>query len=215
MLLHVRPDIFDLAMQQRVALGRYTFEEGTIIADLQKPVATLQYDYKRPADHPPTSTLRMIFDKGLGDGWSFAANAAVEFYDQKPASDIPGAGRVRDAQAGIQFQKDLGTVKLLGAAALAGTYYYQRQISPSILDVTPGTPLEGISLIGLPSTAKQVFSTKGDIHVVQARLVLGPSGSSARFPFSITYSNRTELIAKPTWRAQIGVSYDFDSLFVK
>jgi hypothetical protein len=208
-------DVFDKAAQERTLLGAYRFEEDAVVAALQKPIATLQYDYKRPVNQPATSTLRMIFDKGIADGWSFTANAAVEFYDDTPASAIQGAGRVRDTQVGAQFQKDLGTSGLLGAAALAGTFYFQYQNSPSILNITPSTPVDGISFVGLPSTATQVFATAGNIQVAQLRLVLGPGQSSARFPVSISYSNRTELIDKPAWRAQIGVSYDFDSLFGK
>ncbi len=208
-------DMFDKARQERTVLGAYQFEEDAVVAALQKPIVTFQYDYKQPANQPATSTLRLIFDKGIANGWSFAANAAVELYDETPSSAIAGAGRVRDAQFGAQLQRDLGTLNLLGAAALAATYYFQYQNSPSILNVTPLTPLDGISLVGLPSTATQVFATKGNIHVAQVRLVLGPAQSSARFPVSISYSNRTELIDQPAWRAQIGVSYDFDSLFSK
>ena len=98
------------------------------------------------------------------------ANAAVELYDQRPSPDIPGAGRVRDAQVGVQFQRDLGTLTFLGAAAVAGTYYFQYQSSPAILNVTPAKPFDGINLIGLPSTATQVFATKGTLHVAQLRL---------------------------------------------
>jgi hypothetical protein len=208
-------DLFDKAREVQTAFDVYRLEENAVVDALQKSIATFQYDFKRPPNQPETSTLRLIFDKGLGNGWSFAANGAVELYNQKPSSAIAGAGRVRDAQLGVQVQRDLGTLELLGAAALAAAYYYQFQSSPSILDVKPGTPLDGISLIGLPSTATQVFATKGDIRVAQLRLVLGPRESSARFPFAISYSNRTELLDKPAWRAQIGISYDFDSLFAK
>lgn len=209
-----RPDILDKAAQQLSTLGVYHFEEDAVVATLQKPIVTVQYDFKRPANQPSTSTIRLIFDKGLGSGWSFTANAAVELYNEQPSTQISGATTVRDSQVGAQFQKDLGTLDVLGAAALAGTYYFQYQNSPSILSVTPGTPLDGISLVGLSSTATQVFATNGNIHVAQLRLVLG-GGSGARFPISLTYSNRTELIDHPAWRGQIGVSYDFDSLFSK
>jgi hypothetical protein len=208
-------DVFDQAAKERAVLGAYRFEEDAVVAALQKPVVTLQYDYKRPVNQPVTSTVRLIFDKGFSDGWSFTANAAVELYDDTPSAAIQGAGRTRDTQFGVQLQKDLGTSSLLGAAALAGTYFFQYQNSPSIVDVTPSTPGDGITFVGLPSTVTQVFAAAGNIQVAQLRLVLGPGQSSARFPFSISYSNRTELIDKPAWRAQIGVSYDFDSLFGK
>lgn len=209
------PDLLEKAADAVTAFRAFRFEEDAVVATLQKPVATLQYDYKRPLNQPITSTLRFVFDKGLADGWSFTMNVAVEAYHDRPSEFVPGRGYVRDAQAGLQFQKDLGTVNLLGAAAVAGTYYFQYQNRPSILNVTPGTPIAGISFIDLPSTATQVFATKGNIQVGQIRLVLGPEKTSARFPISISYSNRTELVDRPTWRGQIGVSYDFDSLFGK
>jgi len=213
MLQASSPDLGSKATDALEARGKFRFEEDAVVATLKKPIATLQYDYKQPTNQPTTSTLRLILDKGMDRGWSFALNGAVELYNNTPSPAILGAGPVRDTQVGAQLQKDLGKLDLVGAAALAGTYYYQYQNSPSILNVTPGTPLDGINLTGLPSTATQVFATPGNIHVFQLRLVIGPGQSGARIPFSVTYSNRTELIDKPTWRAQIGVSYDFDSLF--
>jgi hypothetical protein len=196
------------------ALGRYIFEEDDAVrAVARKPVLTLQYDHRTPNGKPPTTSLRVIFDKGLAHQWSVAANGAIETYDAAPSAEIPGAGRVRDVQLGIQLQRDLGTLALLGAAAVSGTYYFQYQNSPAILDVTPGSPFDGITFVGLATTAKQVFAEKGHLHLAQIRLMLGQG--SARVPISVSYSNRTELIDTPAWRAQIGVSYDFDSLFGK
>jgi hypothetical protein len=209
------PDLLDRAAEAVAAFRAFRFEEDAVVLTLQRPVATLQYDYKRPLNQPSTSTLRFVFDKGLADGWSFAANGAVELYNDRPSSFVPGRGLVRDAQVGLQFQKSLATVNLLGAAAIAATYYFQYQNRPAILELTPGISFPGISFVGLPGTATQVFATRGNIQVGQIRLVLGPENSSARFPVSITYSNRTEFVDRPGWRGQVGVSYDFDSLFGK
>jgi hypothetical protein len=211
-----KPSVFELSDTFASALSVYRFEQQDFVEGLaNKPVFTLEYDYKKPTGQPATSTARAIFDKGFGTAWSVAFNAAVEVYDEQPPASIPGASRVRDTQIAIQLQRDLGTLSLLGAAALAGGYYYQYQNSPSILNVTPGTPLPGIAFVGLPATNTQVFADKGSVHVAQLRLVLGPGQSGARFPISITYSNRTELITKPTLRVQIGVSYDFDAVFAR
>jgi hypothetical protein len=210
------PSVFDIVDAFASALSRFRFEQQDFVDGLaNKPVLTLEYDYKKPTGQPATSTARAIFDKGFGASWSVAFNAAVEVYDEPPPASIPGATRVRDTQIAIQLQRDLGTLSLLGAAAVSGSYYYQYQNSPSILNVTPGTPLPGVTFIGLPPTATQVFAEKGPLHVAQIRLVLGPGQSGARFPISMTYSNRTELITKPTLRAQIGVSYDFDAVFAR
>jgi len=194
----------------------YRFEQDQLVAAIaEKPVLTLQYDYKHAAAHPSTSTMRLVFDKGFRRVWSFAVNGAVELYDQKPSADIPDAGHVRDAQFAVQVQRDLGTLAFLGSAAVSGAYYFQYQQSPAILEVEPGAPLPGITFTTFPPAATEVFAAKGHLHVAQLRLVLGPSGSSARFPIAISYSNRTELVTRPVLRGEIGVSYDFDSLFAR
>jgi hypothetical protein len=212
----VNPALVDRAAEFSRALSMYQFEQEDLVrAVAEKPVLTLQYDYKRPNELLPTSTARLIFDKGFGDHWSLAANGAVEIYDRRPPSDIPGAGRIRDAQLGIEVQRDLGAFALVGAAALSGTYYFQYQNGPSILKVSPATPLAGIAFTRLPSSAAFVFVDTTHLHVAQIRLVLGPPSSSARFPIAVSYSNRTELIARSVVRAQFGVSYDFDSLFAR
>jgi hypothetical protein len=99
----------------------------------------------------------------------------------------------------------------MGDSTASGTYYFQYQSSPAILNVTPGSPLNGITIIGLPSNATQIFTQKGSIHVFQLKYGLG-TGTNVKFPIAVTYSNRTELIAHPTWGLQFGVTYDFTSL---
>lgn len=94
---------------------------------------------------------------------------------------------------------------------LSGTYYFQHQASPAILNVNPSTPFPGITLTGLPANATQVFAQKGNISIGQLKLTMGFGG--ARIPFAVSYSSRTELITEHEWKVQIGISYDFDSLF--
>lgn len=77
--------------------------------------------------------------------------------------------------------------------------------------MTPGSPVNGITFTGLPSTATQIFTQKGNINVAQVRYGFG-TGTNLKFPIAVTWSNRTELIAHPTWGLQFGVSYDFSSL---
>ena len=113
------------------------------------------------------------------------------------------------------MDRKLPALSFLGAATLAGTYYFQYQNSPSVLKVDPSNPLTGITLTGLSSSATQVFTKKGNLHIAQLKLMLGSGQSNVRFPVAVSYSNRTELLTKPEWRGQIGISYDFDSLFTK
>jgi hypothetical protein len=151
----------------------------------------------------------------LGKKVSLVTNGAFTIFDSAQPTAIPGISRLRDAQFGMQVQRDLGHLSSIGAAGLAAAYYFQYQNSPTVLNVTPGTPVPNITFVGLPNNATQIFSQKGNLHVGQVRLVLGAGQSSVRFPVAVSWSNRTELIAKPTWRAQVGISYDFDSLFTR
>jgi hypothetical protein len=56
-----------------------------------------------------------------------------------------------------------------------------------------------------------VFTRKGNISFVQLKYGFG-TGTNVKFPIAVSWSNRSELIAHPTWGAQFGVSYDFSSL---
>jgi hypothetical protein len=144
---------------------------------------------------------------------TLTVNGAVSFYNSNQ-SDVPGAGYLRDAQFAAEIGHDFSlNSSALGQLnfTLSTAGYYQDQSSPAILNVTAGAPVDGVTFVGLPSTATKVFGETGNIGLWQLKLTTG-SGSSVKVPLSVTYSNRTELITKPTWKAQIGISYDFDSL---
>jgi hypothetical protein len=200
------------------ALSEDLFEEEEFSEAVQdatnKPLLALEYNDNRPPSRIDTSTVRLIYDQGLGKHWSITANGGVGIYDSGPPSSIPGASRLSNVQAGLEADYKLSPpsiLKNLGTPTLSGTYYFQYQASPAILNVTPGTPLPGITISGLPSTATEVFAKKGKISIGQLKVTVG--SGTVRVPFAISYSNRTELITKPEWKAQIGISYDFDSLF--
>jgi hypothetical protein len=131
---------------------------------------------------------------------------------------VPGSSLLRTLQAGAELEYIVPTSKLPGFLSKIGdstaslTYYYQDQTSPSLLKVTPGTPLTGITLVGLSSSATQIFTQKGPIHAGQFKYGLG-TGKSVKFPLAVTYASRTELIVHHTWGDPFGVSYDFTSLF--
>lgn len=188
-------------------------EESTGDRIAVPPILSFEYDNNRPASAPSNSVIRGIFQAKLKP-LTVTVNGAVSFYNSDQSS-VPGAGRLRDAQFATEEAHDFNLKTPFSnsvAATLSGAFYFQYQSSPSILNVTPGTPVNGVVFTGLPSTATKVFAQKGNIAIGQIKLTIG-SGSSVTVPLSFTYSNRTELITKPTWRGQIGVSYDFDSLF--
>jgi hypothetical protein len=195
-----------------------------------KPILTFEYDYNTPSNQPTNSTYRLVFGKSLTNckaqnlpsasqsncppSWKMTANAAGSFYNSTPSTSIPGSRLLRDLQVGIEADRDpqkLGSSSL--TAAFTAAYYFQDQTSPAILNVTPSSPISGVSFTGLSSNATQVFTQKGKIHFGQLKITLGNSTSGWRFPIAITGSNRSELITKSTIGAQVGISYDFDSLF--
>jgi len=143
-------------------------------------------------------------------------NIAGSLYNSPPAN-VPGAGVFRAFQAGTELdtaicnQSKLWIASYLGNATIGLTYYYQDQISPSILKITPGEPLSGITVTGLDPSTSSVFSKKGPISFVQIKYGLGV-GKNVKFPIAFSWSNRTDLITHALWSAQFGVSYDFSSL---
>jgi hypothetical protein len=178
-----------------------------------KPILTFEYDYNTPSNQPTNSTFRLVWGQSL-KSWKMTGNAAGSIYNSTPSNSIPGSGRLRDIQAGIEADRNPYNIGSSLTATLSAAYYFQDQTSPAILNVTPSSPLSGVSFTGLSSSATQVFTQKGKIHVGQLKITLGNSNSSSgwKFPIAITGSNRTELITKSTIGAQVGISYDFDSL---
>jgi len=200
------------------------------------PVLSFEYDFNTPTNQPTTSTYKLIGSKAFGptictkdkdkkgsDNSTVAVNRYTEtiniggnFYNSAP-SNVPGAGTFRDLQAGTETDVAFCTSTVhvigsfLGNSTLGPTYYYQDQTSPSILKVTPGAPLPGISITGLASSTSSVFAAKGPINFVQLKYGLG-TGKNVKFPIAVSWSNRTDLITHSLWSAQFGVSYDFSSL---
>jgi hypothetical protein len=179
------------------------------------PVLSVEFDQNRPTSAPENSVFRVIFQKTVKQV-TVTVNGAASIYDSAQPN-VPGAGRLRDSQFAAEVAHPF-TLSIPGATTtnftVSGAFYDQYQSSPAILNVTPGAPVDGVTFVNLPSTATQVYGTTGNIAVGQLKLTAG-GGSAVTVPLSVTYSNRAELIAKPTWKAQIGVSYDFDSLFSK
>jgi hypothetical protein len=204
-------------------LGAYltslnTFYEGLRAA----PLLSLEYDFNSPAGQPTNSTIRLIGQLSRS-GFTGTLNAAGSFYNSTPSASIPSSSTVRDFQVAAEgsfgFGQGLKTGQtanpFLGTSTASVAYYYQDQTSPAILNVTPGQPASGVTITGLSSTATQVYAQRGVINVAQAKFTWIPSKLNINFPVSVTWSNRTELVTSPVWRGQLGISYDFDSLFPK
>ena len=195
---------------------RFGFTQDQLIELVgNQPVVTFEYTNHRPLAQSPVSNFRLIVDLPRTKSWSFVLNSALTIYDCPPAQVRDKLSRLRDVQVGAQMERVLGEFAGLGPASLSFAGYFQYQNSPAILEVDPANPLPSIHFVRLPPEAKVALAEKGNIGVAQVKLVLGPKNGSVKFPLAVSYSNRTELVPKPAWRAQVGISYDFDSLFMK
>lgn len=207
------PDLDERVQRASATFSRYFLAQDELIDSLAtKPVLAFEYTNNRPLGQPPISNFRLIFDLPMTAQTRVVANAAIETYDSVPTDAGGKVKKFRDAQGGLELTHGLGAASIVGPAVLSLAGYYQWQNSAALLEIDPANPLPGISFTGLPADAKTIFAKSGNIYLFQAKLAIAPSGSGVKVPVSVTYSNRTELIDKPNWRAQVGVTYDFDSL---
>jgi hypothetical protein len=121
---------------------------------------------------------------------------------------------LRDVQAGLQFDRQLGPERWENRPTLALTGYYQYMKENAILqfDQQSQTPIVPIPL---PRPAAEVLNTKGGIGIMQAKVDIPVGKSGVTFPLSISWSNRTELIKEKAVRGQFGISFNLDKLFEK
>jgi hypothetical protein len=207
------PDFQAHVDEALAAYSRFFLAQDDLIDTLAtRKVLAFEYTSTRPVAQPSLSNYRVILDYPFSPRTKLVANGAFTFYDSVPSGQAI-VTRYRDAQIGAQLDHGLRDAAILGPAVLSLAAYYQYQHSPALLDVDPARAIAGVTFVELPTDAKKVFATAGDIFLVQGKLSLVPPGSAIKVPISITWSNRTELIDEPVWRGQIGVSYDLDSLF--
>jgi hypothetical protein len=145
---------------------------------------------------------------------SLAFTGTADIYNSEPPSSVPSGSHLRDIQAGAEFAwvfspfgKKTALGNFLGSVTTAAAYSYEDQTSPAILT---GPALSDFT--GLPSSTTAAYAKRGVIHLGQIRLGFG-TGKNLTYPLAFTYSNRTELIAHPTWGLQFGISYNLTSLF--
>lgn len=207
------PSIDTLAADALAAYSRYFLEQDDLIDSLSaKNVLALEYTDSQPIGQVGTSNVRLILDLPLTKRTKMVANGAVTVYDSLPSNTTADVTRYRDAQFGLQLEHGLGAQSIVGPAVASVAVYYQYQHSPALLEIDPLKPIPGIGFSGLPPNARTILADKGHIWLGQAKLSLTPPGSSIKVPLSMTVSSRTELIDKPTWRGQVGLAYDLDSL---
>lgn len=184
--------------------GYYQARDEMVMAAMAHK-SSLELTHRSPLGQPGSSNVRYIYSHQPAKApLLVTVNAAVTLYDSKPAV----GGRLRDVQLAAQLDRRLDEVPGLGPSIFTLAAYYQFMKDDAILE--PGVAaLPGLVLADGSAT---VLGTKGHIGVLQAKLSV-PLGEVVKVPFSVTWSNRRELIPeKSTFRGQVGLAIDLDAL---
>ncbi len=183
----------------RRLFSRYGFEQDELMELTgSQPVIAVEYSYSRPLLEVPESALRFVFDLPVSKRWSLAVNTAWTFHQGVSENARSRVRPLKALELGAQAERVLGGLPSLGPVTLGAAVYVEYRNSSPVLR----TPRWDV-----------VVAEVGTIAAAQLKLTLGPPGG-VRFPIAVSYSNRTELFPTPAWRVQLGLSYDFDFLFL-
>jgi hypothetical protein len=179
------------------AIGLFQQGREAIFEKIAKArIFTFEYTNKREVNAPDTSNFNLIFEKGTEGRFDLTANASLTIFNSKPSGiDVK---RIRDFQFAGQVDKSFGDPEGLGQFTLSFAGKYERLIGDAIA-------LDGTIIPNL----------KGDIAVGQAKFVIPIKGLGIRFPISVTFANRTELVRETEVRGNFGFTFDLDTLFAK
>jgi hypothetical protein len=190
------------------AYSNYFQVRDDLLQKIQRHKMSLEYTNQHPKGEPNTSNIRFVYShQPTASPILITVNAAVDFYHSAPKD----TGTFRDFQLAGQMDRRLGQVANLGNAVLTIAGYYQWMKEDALIHIAEGNIAPGSGIV-LQGTAAKLLGTKGSIGIGQVKLTL-PMGGVVKIPFSVSFSNRTELINEKDVRGQVGMTFDLDSLF--
>ncbi|HEY0462051.1 MAG TPA: hypothetical protein VGC97_23155, partial [Pyrinomonadaceae bacterium] len=157
-------------------------------------VATFEYTNNREVSAPDTSNFRFIVEKGILGNADFTLNAEATMYNKKPVG--ANVKRFKDFNVAFQLDAPLKDILMFNDSVLSFAFRYTRQQSDVVLP-------NGVVADG----------TKGDILFGQAKLTIPFFDTGIRFPFSLTFGNRSEFVKERFTRANFGITFDLDQIF--
>ena len=178
-------------------LDAFITERNNILDEISNGwIATFDYNNERPVTGPSLSNFRFLAEKGAYNGSiDFTGNASLTIYNSRPTT--PNTQRLRDFRFAGQIDVPIGDVAKTGKFMLSFSGRYERLLNDE--------PVPGTSLV----------IKKGDIAAGQLKLTIPIRGTALKFPLSITFANRTELIQEKEVRGNFGVTFDIDSILAK
>ena len=196
------------------AIPLYLQEEDRIFGDIKRSsIVTLNYNFARqnapanpslaptqPAHRlPELSSMTLVLERGFAGPNSpeLTFNASGTWF----SSSTAGQGRFRDYRASLQCDIPLREIRPIGRPALSFSGQYLRLLREPLGQAVMSN---GVAV-----------SRTGGIGVFQSKFSVPIKDSGISLPISFTYSNRTELVKEKDMRGNIGITFDFDSLFAK
>jgi hypothetical protein len=161
-------------------------------------IFTLEYTNNRGVNAPDLSNFNFIAATGTGARVDLTANGSFTFFNKLPGASIttPRPGRIRDFQFAGQLTKPF----TIGDGQF--DFWFSGRYERLLADAST---LAGPTLPG----------TKGDIAVGQLGIHIPIKSLGIKFPISVTFANRTELIKEREVRGNIGFTLNWDTLFSK
>lgn len=179
----------------------YSKEKEKILDRIAKaPVFTVEYTNDRAVNAPSTSNFNFIAATGTGRRIDLTANGSFTFFNTRPVAASltdPRPNRIRDFQFAGQMDIPF-TFRNIGQFDFWFSGRYERLLEDA-------TTAAGITLP----------NTKGDIAVGQFGLNIPIKSLGIKFPISLTFSNRTELIKEKEIRGNFGFTFNWDTLLSK
>ncbi len=146
---------------------------------------------------PDTSTARVVFASPLGAIGEATVNGSMTFFNSKIAGMD---GSFRDVQFSGSIEVRLPELQSIGRPVLTfaglGAFLQQQPF-------------------GVKVAVGDVETADGAIGVFQTKLTLPMGSSGAQVPISFTLANRSEFNTEHEIRGSIGLTFDFDKLFVR
>jgi hypothetical protein len=181
-----------------VQFENYLTARKSILDEIAKGhIVSFEYTNNREVNAPDTSNFRFIAETGiLGGKGDLTANASFTIFNTKPVA--VNVSRVRDFQLASQLDVPIGDVSGLGKFVFSFAGRYERLMANA----------QNLAGATMPNT-------KGNIGFGQFKLTIPVKGSGVKIPFSVTFSNRSELIKEREVRANFGFTFDLDTIFAK
>lgn len=186
----------DFAKEDRT----YTEAKDSLLDRIAKGrIYTIEYLNKREVNAPDTSNITFIAATGVGGRVNVTANGSFTFFHQRPEAASPTdprPNRIRD----FQFAGELDIPFKLGGSQF--DFWFSGRYERLLTDAHNAA---GIVVPG----------TRGDIALGQFGLNIPIESLGMKFPVSVTFANRTELIKEKVVRGHFGFTFNWDTLWSK